>query len=341
MGELLRIAIITNSLTGGGAERAMNTLARELTKFPEFRVALIPINSGPLDLIDPNCEIFPVNRTWRGTITNSLVSFFRFQMILFHFKPKVVLLNCDLPEFFFSLAASRAKIFVVDHSTKSWINHPKLGKLVWRLLRPRTTAVVRVSSRIQLRNPRPKQDLVILNPLPSEVKVPKIPEISPSEIKLFFVGRISSEKDPLMFCDIASRINNPAVIIGDGRLKPQLQEQFPQHTWAGQVPNPWSLIGSQGLLLMTSLFEGDGLVLLEALANNVPVLLRDTEDFRSFKLPDINYFRTAGEAVKKIEDFKAGILNLSLPPDFTSGILKPRDPIDLAGQWANLILRES
>jgi glycosyltransferase involved in cell wall biosynthesis len=338
---MLRVAIITNSLTGGGAERAMNTLARELSKSSDFRVALIPINFGPMDLIDPQCEIYPVNRTWRGSFLNTLLAFFRFQIILFKFKPKVVLLNCDLPEFFYSLTVSRARVFVIDHSTKSWKNHPTLGKLVWSLLRWRTAAVVRVSNRIPTRRPRPKHEQTILNPLPQEIWLLKNSEIKSPEFRLVFVGRISEEKDPLMFCEIASLTDTAAVMIGDGRLKSSLQVRFPHFLWIGQVTNPWSLISNRDLVLMTSLFEGDGLVLLEALANNLPVLVRDTKDFRSFGLPEINYFTTVDEAINKVEKFRNGAISLFLQPDFTNSILKARDPETLATQWSTVIFRNS
>ena len=48
------VAIVTNSLSGGGAERAMNLLADNLGKFENFNVMLIPINAGPPDLIQPS-----------------------------------------------------------------------------------------------------------------------------------------------------------------------------------------------------------------------------------------------------------------------------------------------
>ena len=56
------MAIVTNSLSGGGAERAMNLLADNLDKFEDLDVMLIPINAGPPDLIQPSCEISEINR---------------------------------------------------------------------------------------------------------------------------------------------------------------------------------------------------------------------------------------------------------------------------------------
>jgi glycosyltransferase involved in cell wall biosynthesis len=340
MSEPLRIVIVTNSLTGGGAERAMNTLARELAKCPSFKIILIPINSGPPDLIDPGCEIVAIDRTWRGSLLDSIKAFFRFQRILFDLKPNVVLLNCDLPEFFFSLTVSKARILVVEHSTKSWINHPFLGKIVWRLLNWRTFAIVRVSNRIAVRNPQPQRDLVILNPLPRDIQTFEAPAVQSSEKRVCFVGRISDEKDPRMFCEIASRSKLSTLVIGDGALREQLQDSYPEFLWTGHIANPWMMLGHGDLLVMTSRFEGDGLVLLEALANNLPVLVRATDDFKSFNLPKDNYFESLERAVERIDAWKMGTLTLTLDPLLVAGILEGRSPEKVAQRWSDLILSE-
>jgi glycosyltransferase involved in cell wall biosynthesis len=341
MGDPLRIAIITNSLTGGGAERAMNTLARELTKYPAFKIVLIPINSGLPDLIDPECAIVSIDRTWRGSLFDSIKAFFRFQRIMFEVKPNVVLLNCDLPEFFFSLSVSKARIFVVEHSTKSWVNHPILGEIVWRLLRWRTFAIVRVSNRIPVRNPPPKRDLVIFNPLPRDIQTLETPAVQSSQARICFVGRISEEKDPQFFCEIASRSKMATLVIGDGVLRGQLQNSYPHFLWAGQVANPWSMLGHGDLLVMTSRFEGDGLVLLEALANNLPVLVRATDDFRSFNLPKDNYFESLEEAAERIDAWNMGTVDLILDPLLVVEILQGRNPEKIAQSWSDIILSES
>ena len=113
MSKPLKVAIVTNSRTGGGAERAMNTLARELSNNPEFELLLIPINSGPDDLIDPKCRIVSIERTWRGSLLDSVKSYVKFQQVIRKFNPDVVILNCDLPEFLFALTISKAKVIIV------------------------------------------------------------------------------------------------------------------------------------------------------------------------------------------------------------------------------------
>jgi len=338
MSKRRNVAIVTNSLTGGGAERAMNTLARELSQNAGFELLLIPINSGPDDLIDPNCRIIGIERTWRGSLLDSVKSYIRFQRVIHKFNPEVVILNCDLPEFLFAFTISKAKVIIVEHSTKSWQTRPFIGKLIWLSLRWRTAAVVRVSSRIGVRSPEPKVDLVISNPLPSEIVSRNRIKRNSQKVRLAFIGRLSEEKDPKLFCEIAAKSTLHSMLIGDGMMGSSLKELYPFFDWLGPVPNPWDLIGQRDLLLLTSRYEGDGLVLLEAMANGIPVLARDTPDFRSFNLPEMNYFKDSQEALLKINQHTTKEKNFQLTQGLTESLLNSRNPKRIANDWSSLIL---
>ncbi len=338
MSRPIKVAIVTNSLTGGGAERAMNTLARELTKFSELLVLLIPINSGPKDLIDPNCQVIEINRSWRGSLSNTIKSIFRFQRVIREYSPDVVILNCDLPEFFYSITPSNAKVIIVDHNTKSWKTRPLLGKIVWLSLYFRTYAVVRVSARIKIKKPSPKNSLVIYNPIPHEIYEAPSGVVMDQKMRLAFVGRLSQQKDPTFFCEIATISGMPSIIIGDGLLASSLMMKFPELGWAGRSSNPWKLLNKNDLFILTSLYEGDGLVLVEAILNRIPVLVRDTEDSRAFGLPEQNYFQDSSEAVRKIQDYALGKLNLTISQDFQDSLLQERSAESVAKTWVSLLL---
>jgi len=337
--DIQKVAIVTNSLTGGGAERAMNTLARELSQEPNLEIFLIPINSGPADLIEPHCRIINVGRTWRGSLFNTLKSFLRFQYYIYKLSPNLVILNCDLPEFFFTFTISKARVVVVDHNTKSWKTRPHIGRLVWFGLRWRTSVVVRVSNRIAIRNPEPKVDLVIQNPLPTELISSKHIQDDSRRDRLAFIGRLTEQKDPTLFCEIASRSTLRSILIGDGAMGPSLRESYPHFEWVGQVSNPWNLLRSTDLLLLTSAYEGDGLVLLEALANRIPVLVRDTPDFRDFCLPESYYFKDIRGALLKINQFASGEQDFLLSQDFVDSLIGARQAKKIANEWSTLILK--
>jgi len=91
-----------------------------------------------------------------------------------------------------------------------------------------------------------------------------------------FVGRLSEEKGPDLFCDLAARLASPDetwTIYGDGPMRAGLEGAYGrQVTFRGMVTNmnaEWERIG---VLVMTSRAEGLPYAALEALAHGVPVL---------------------------------------------------------------------
>lgn len=89
-----------------------------------------------------------------------------------------------------------------------------------------------------------------------------------------FVGRLSHEKGPDLFCQVAERLSGEVSfhVYGDGPLRAALEARYGHcvkfHGFAEDVGAVWR---QTGLLLMTSRHEGLPLVALEAMANGVPV----------------------------------------------------------------------
>jgi glycosyltransferase involved in cell wall biosynthesis len=105
------------------------------------------------------------------------------------------------------------------------------------------------------------------------VKLPALPERSfAAGRQIAFVGRLSYEKGPDLFCRLAASMpDHDWVVYGDGPMRAELQEQFPSIRFVGRVAgmdNHWADIG---LLVMPSRAEGLPLAALEALAHGVPV----------------------------------------------------------------------
>ena len=88
---------------------------------------------------------------------------------------------------------------------------------------------------------------------------------------------------------------------------------------------------------MPSSFEGDGLVLVEALSNRIPIIANDIPDLRRFNLEDQNY--AAG-----IEVFAKSIaLNLNTIEHFVPNkskvddILIERNPAVVGQKWKTFL----
>ena len=72
---------VTNSLSGGGAERAINLVVNELV-VRNLEVSLVPINAGMEDSVKPTCPVFHVQRTWKSGLIQTATSLIRFNSIV-------------------------------------------------------------------------------------------------------------------------------------------------------------------------------------------------------------------------------------------------------------------
>jgi len=100
-----------------------------------------------------------------------------------------------------------------------------------------------------------------------------------------FVGRLSHEKGPDLFCALSESPRNEIdhapgdapdrqvrfVVYGDGPMRPALEAAHPRVRFAGQQPSMEAVWGEIGLLCMTSRHEGLPMAALEAMAHGVPV----------------------------------------------------------------------
>lgn len=126
-------------------------------------------------------------------------------------------------------------------------------------------SVISVSREIAKRLP------VKSNQVPNFVDVPAYSANTGKEIA--FVGRLSMEKGPDTFAQVASRFSDvaPIGVYGEGPMFETLSSRFPGITWHGRVTmdQHWSNIG---LVCITSRSEGLPLVALEAMARGIPVI---------------------------------------------------------------------
>lgn len=108
-------------------------------------------------------------------------------------------------------------------------------------------------------------------------------ELVEKNYDLIFVGRLSKEKDPLRFIKIAEKIIKEdkkikAVMLGDGDLKNICLDYILAHELEdnihllGYVSNPYPIMNSSKVLVITSKWEGFGLAAVEALLLGKPVL---------------------------------------------------------------------
>lgn len=334
-----KVFIVTNSLSGGGAERAMNLVCSELSETlkNEFQITLIPINSGPEDLVDPNCRVVPIDRKWRGGFTNTILGYLKFTFLVLHERPRILMLNCALPELFACLLPLSATYIVVEHSRNPWLGREVIGRLVRQILKWRQTKFVAVSEHLDIWSLPELTSDIIPNPVFQTI----FRSTSEMQIKrLIFIGRLSIDKNPHSFIEISGATKIPGLVIGDGILMEDLRRHSikvsAKINFVGQKKEPWQLFEEGDLLIVPSRFEGDGLVVAEAILGGFPLLLSDIEEFRKFQLPSSNYCDSTKTFEEAIIEFSTNIGGL-VPPSNSVELLKSeRGLSSISNSWSRL-----
>ena len=336
--------IITNSLTGGGAERAMNIVSNSLHSLG-IPIALVPINRSENDLIDLKCEVLGLNRDWGGGFFSVLHSWFKLQRIILRLKPRYLVLNCDLPELLGSFSLPGPKLVVVEHASRPWPAKKIFGQLIRQILKFRAAYWVAVSENLQIWGLNLKPDCVIQNPIHLTTKIELFNKVQAKQLdfkkRLVFIGRLNEVKQPNWVLELAGKVNLPCVVIGGGPLEQSLKtfaiSSKIESNFLGHVKDAWENLTENDLLLIPSKNEGDGLVIVEAIANQVPFLLLRVPDLERFKLPDNYYCSDINEFEVKVRLYFSNMLNLSLPANYRNAILESRNPEIIGNQWRVLL----
>jgi glycosyltransferase involved in cell wall biosynthesis len=104
--------------------------------------------------------------------------------------------------------------------------------------------------------------------------VPERTSLKEKPLAVGFIGRLSHEKGPDLFCEIAARCG-PGIawhVWGDGRMRAELEAKFgAQVVFHGSTLDVNEALASIGLLLMPSRAEGLPMAALEAMAAGIPV----------------------------------------------------------------------
>jgi glycosyltransferase involved in cell wall biosynthesis len=329
---------ITNSLTGGGAERAINIAVNELQK-NNMNVGLIPINSGKEDLIKVTVPIFEVNRKWLGGPFSIAVAYFKIYGTLLRTRPKVVILNCDLPEFLCAFIFGPWKMVVVEHAPKPWSSRVAIGKAIRKVLVFRNAKWVVVSDHLSIWGVKEAKTEHIPNAIVESRAGHLRPHQSNKDLqRLVFIGRLTkAQKQPQIVIEIAKLVNLPVLFVGDGLYAAELKEMAEQFRveahFVGHVSNPWEKLENGDLLLVPSAWEGDGLVVVEAMLRSVPILLSDIYDFRRFGLPERFYCSHSNSFSSQIMENKSNLLNLVTNSGAAEEIMSARKPEAVAAKW--------
>lgn len=226
-----------------------------------------------------------------------------------------------------ALATTRTPIVAHIHQNPGWMRTVNLKSAVFFLSCFRLTQVVLVADAIQEANFTlsvfRKKVRVIQNVIDAhEVRKKSLLDRS-EQYDVAFIGRLADVKDPMRFIRIMAEVarGKPdlrAVMIGDGELREACEEAIRNQrleghiTVKGFVANPFPILRSSKLLVMTSKSEGLPMTIHEALSLGKPVLVPDIPGF------DAVVKRSYGRVCPSDEAFTSEILTLLANEDLYS-----------------------
>lgn len=161
--------------------------------------------------------------------------------------------------------------------------------------------------------------------VPNPVDVEKSERITAELNALYvFIGRLSPEKGAHTFCEVMTKLQCQALVIGDGEEREQLQAAYPKITFSGWLSAEainLRLKQSKFLVFCTHWYETQGLVVYEALAQGLPVIVPDHcsaaeavhDNVNGILYNDTGQGISLEEAVQKLENMpESGVKSLSV-----------------------------
>lgn len=204
-----------------------------------------------------------------------------------------------------------------------------------------------IAKKLYIKYPLPRSKVIYNSSLKEHfvINTPKSSNIY--NYKLCFVGRLEFDKNPLMLLEILKKLkeknlNINLTIIGDGPLREEflkkiydlnLKENIILKGWIVDREEYFKALASCDTLLLTSI-EGEGtpLVILEAFACGLPVIVTDSGGTSEIVSDGVNgYLINIEEKNKMIEDFVKKIEFLIFNPQIYTKI--SQNNIQKAKEW--------
>lgn len=304
----LKVLFFISSLAGGGAERVMVDILKDIDKdkFEPLLVLLYPYDDSPYRQYLPTEMRIIVAKRATESPFEKIKQFSAFLGICRRERPDVILSMLTHNNIMAILAGSLfgIKVIVSEHNTLSEVINTKEGSKIFGFpVAPLVKVLYRVSHKIIAVSGGIKDDLikkfgiatnrisVIYNP----IDLKRIAELSniPAQHPFFenntpvviAIGRLTVQKrfDILIkaFNLVLSEMDARLIILGEGEERQSLQMLInnlginERVCLAGFQGNPFSFLARADVFALSSAYEGLSMVILEAMACGLPVIATD------------------------------------------------------------------
>lgn len=296
----MKVSIFVPSFSGGGAERAAVYIANHLAALGEHIQFVAAKARGPFrcELAD-SVPLFDLHSERISRSLPRLVKYLRRERpdVMLSFQTRANILAIIARNF----AGSDTRLVVREGNTASaslrdsrLIQNKILYWLIPRLY-PQAEAVVAISKGVKddLAGLLPLKDIhVIYNPaVRADIQQLALQPVEHPFFKagappvILSVGRLTKQKDHTTlleaFIELRRQIDARLLILGEGDLRKKLEMMVAENnlqdeiSLPGFVVNPYAYMSRSAVFVLSSLWEGFGIVLAEAMACGVPVISTD------------------------------------------------------------------
>jgi glycosyltransferase involved in cell wall biosynthesis len=285
-----KVLFILPSLRGGGAEKVIVHICRNLDRFHFEIVLAVLLKQGPLiDSLPGDIRVIGMNISHARYSIIPIINLLHREVpdIVFSTLTHINILMCFLKIFFTGF-----KLIIRESNIVSVLLNSGLQKRLYKSSIPKADLVIAQSmdmyndlvrnfncdvKKMQVINNFVDFDLI-------EKKMYELPDLhfDHNRKMLLFVGRLEHQKgiDVLIntFSRLADKYIYQLVVLGTGSLRTALENLVHEKNleklvcFKGFVPNPYPYMHRADFLISSSLFEGFPNVVIEALACGTPVI---------------------------------------------------------------------
>ena len=286
----MRIVHVITTIERGGAENAINSLAKVQVQ-NGYSVTVVPLK-GRLDLKDSFQESGVDVDT--AFVSKSLLA----QIFLMRSKFRNAdIFHAHLPraEILLRLSKAQSGFFVTRHNTEPFFpnSHNLISKFLSRFVLQKTLGVISISQAVRLflidkkeMSARTRNTVIYYGYVPRYEKVVRDAlnqNRCASKIEIGTISRLSPQKNLNLLIDLAKHLKEMNLdfrirVVGDGPDRSLLESRIislnlsSRMELLGKLPNVFPFLESLDFFVLTSNYEGLGLVLLEAMDAGLPII---------------------------------------------------------------------
>ena len=354
-----RIAILVDSLNGGGAERVCLTLTKTLIQMGHDAQLIVLKNKcdyeAPIEIPTHFLENDPSYRLHLSKNRRSLLNKFRF-FLKNHASFDLIIANLDESHHLLASANIPNSLYVIHNSIEQSVKRSiKLGPIKYlrklsaiKVLNKKNVVCVSEGLKNEIMESNrisPTSITTIYNPVDTSLIKKLANENLPQDISkpyCIHIGRFAKQKrhDVLFKAMQIDQTINMVLLTRKSKKLIKMIRKFELEdriTIREFIQNPYPLIKHAQALVLSSDFEGFGLVISEALACNTPVVSTDCPHgpseqlFGSLK----KYLVEKNDPQKLMETTKSAIDNKS--DFFEVDVLNKFDPFIITQKYLDLI----